>query len=274
MANIRNLKERDWNQFQLIELDTFPSDPLSKNEYLQIILNDGFFGLFENDHLVGYLYCRIYDSYAHLHRIGILKTERGKKFGSLLFQKAVQYFNDHEKFQFSLFVEYDNFVAISLYKKYGLIIDFESWHFIIDLEQHYKISRVIISNVIIRDLSFEDVSNLNKFFPKINLDEIRGMLKEIKRNTSTNRFIILEHENEPKVIARFNKNYSGCRPFFLTEIRYFDTFIEELVKLKDPSKSYIRITFDDNDELASICKGRKYMIHHHLLKMTKNKPKD
>lgn len=270
MPSIKPITENDWNQFQVLELDTFPNDPLSKEDFLRLLSLDGFFGLFNNENiLIGYLYCRIYNEYAHLHRIGVLSTERGKKYGSMLFEKAIAYFEDHSSPIFSLYVESHNSTAISLYKKYGLRIIFESWHFILHLNQHNSFQTSPYKDVEARDLSIDDLRIVQNIFSSSNVKELQGMLEDIKNKSNNNKFLALYDKSNLKAIARMNPKFSGCRPFFISDLTFFDTFINELLKFKEPDRTYIRITFDDNDELAKLCKERKYEIHHHLYKMTR-----
>ncbi len=270
MPIIRNLTVQDWNQFQILELDTFKNDPLEKESFLANTEYDGFFGLFKDDDiLIGYLYCRIYGDYAHLHRIGISSTERGKGYGSLLFEKAISYFEEHHSPKFSLFVETKNTPAIGLYEKYGLEKIFESWHFIIDLEENKKFITQTIANITSRELHSDDLVSVQNTFPQANLDEVKGMLEDMKKHQTSNHFIVMFESDEMKALARFNKKFSGCRPFFIKDIGYFDTFLDILIQSKEPEKDYVRITFDDNDELAKLCIDRNYKIHHHLYKMTR-----
>ena len=270
MPRIRTLTENDWSQFEVLELDAFPNDPNGKEDFLRWLDYDGFFGLFNDDQiLIGYLYCRIYSGYAHLHRIGVLSTERGKGYGSMLFERAISYFEDNLSPLFNLYVESHNSTAISLYKKYGLEIVFESWHFILYLEQHNSFQTSPLKEVITRNLSLDDLPVVQTSFANSDVNEIRGMLEDIQSKKVSNKFIAMFDKSELKAIARMNAKFSGCRPFYISDLSYFDTFINELLKLKEPDKTYIRITFDDNDELANLCKERKYEIHHHLYKMTR-----
>ena len=120
MVNLRILTENDFDTFEKLELDTFPDDPMFQDSFLITVGSDGFFGLFDNkNNLIGYLYCRIYGDYSHLHRIGILSSERGKGYGSLLFEKAINYFGEHNSPHFHLFVKSNNIIAINLYKKWS-----------------------------------------------------------------------------------------------------------------------------------------------------------
>lgn len=270
MSFIRIMTLNDWNQLQKLEINAFPNDPLDHEGFLRFLSNDGFFGLFdEKKNLIGYLFCKIYGDYPHLHRIGILETERGKGYGSQLFEKAISYFEERNAPHFNLFVETKNSPAIALYKKFDLSIIFESWHFIIDLNQHSTYVKDIFSDITSRELTLEDMTLVQESFPQANLDELKGMLEDVKKHPNTNHFIVMFQDGKLNALARFNKKFSGCRPFFIADVKYFDTFLSLLIKAKDPEKSYIRITFDDNDALAKMCIERNYEIHHHLYKMTR-----
>ena len=228
-----------------------------------MIAYDGFLGLYKHDLLIGYIYCRLFGSYAHLQRIGILSTERGKGFGSLLFENVISYFESYKKPKFSLYVETRNNLALNLYNKYGMKILFQSWHFIITLDNHEKYRKNFIGKTTIRELEIQDLPNLSPVFPNANLLELKGMMEEVR----TNNFLLMKDGEKIVAIARFNKKFAGCRPFFIKDVTYFDTFIEHLIKIRDSQKNYVRITFDDNDALAELCKKRKYVVHHHLYKM-------
>lgn len=270
MTLIRNLTDTDWDQFNILEIDAFPNDPIDKDAFLLHTKDRAFFGLFnDNGILIGYLNCAIYGDYAHLHRIGILSTERGNGYGSMLFKKAISYFENQNHPIFSLFVESHNSVAISLYKKFDLEIIFESWHFIINLEVHESVAKPLLSDITSREITIEDFEQIKNVFPHAELSELRGMLEVAKVKGSINKFLGMFYKSDLKAITRFNKSFSGCRPFFISDINYFDSFIDQLLNLKDPDKNYIRITFDDNDKLAELCKKRNYTIHHHLYKMTR-----
>ena len=229
-----------------------------------MIAYDGFLGLYKNKILIGYIYCRLYGSYAHLQRIGIISTERGKGYGSLLFEKVISYFEIHKKYKFSLYVETKNISALNLYKKYSMTILFQSWHFIITLDNHEKYRNNFIEKTTIRELKIQDLPSLSPVFPNANIMELKGMMEE---NKGINNFLQMKEGEKIIAIARFNKKFAGCRPFFIKELSYFDTFIEHLIKIRDSQKNYVRITFDDNDALAELCKQRKYIVHHHLYKM-------
>ncbi len=270
MPYIRTLTENDWNEFNILEIDAFPNDPNEKDVFVQWITRDGFFGLFNDQNiLVGYLYCAIYSEYAHLHRIGVLSTERGKGYGSMLFEKAISYFEEHQHPKFNLFVESHNSVAISLYKKYGLEIIFEAWHFIINLDMHKSVAGPLLTDISSREITIDDFNKIKNAFPKADLTELQGMLEEANSKGSTNKYLGMFYKSNLSAIARFNKKFSGCRPFFISDISFFDSFLDQLLKMRDPDKEYIRITFDDNDKLAELCKKRNYSVHHHLFKMAR-----
>ena len=269
MVTIRNLESKDWSQFEILETDAFQSDVMDLSEFERHVQEDGFFGLFNDSNtLIGYLYCGLYGKYAHLHRIGILSSERGKKYGSILFEKAIKYFEEQNKPNFNLFVETHNTPAISLYKKYGLQIMFESWHFIIKKEIFDQTKGKVLYNTSIKDLTIDSLNLVEKNFPSANIDELKGLLDAIAKGSS-NRFVAMFLETDLQAIARFNRKFSGCRPFFIKDLLIFDSFIEQLFALTLPEKDYVRITFDNNDELASLCKKRNFTVHHHLYKMTR-----
>ena len=153
------------------------------------------------------------------------------------------------------------------YIKNGLKTLYEAWHFVIDIDLHNSINKTIFNNIAFRELTVEDLDDIDISFPKTDTKELKGMLKDSNEHPGVNHFISMYENNKIVAYARFNKKFAGSRPFAIVDLKYFDTFISQLIKMRDQTKNYIRITFDDNDELANLCKKRNYTVHHHLFKM-------
>jgi ribosomal protein S18 acetylase RimI-like enzyme len=270
MPEIRLIQENDWEQFQKLEKDCFPNELIDSLAFKTSIATNGFFGIFNDQNiLVGYLYCRNYSSYGHLHRIGVLANERGKGYGSQLFKHAIDFFEKSKNPEFALFVETKNENAIKLYQKFGMQVIYESWHFIIEIQHHNKVKKGLLPNVLLREITLDDFNNFKLENPDLDLNEYSGILEEEQKYKSNNFMLALVQNKSVKLITRFNKNFSGCRPLFCSDITYFDNFIDELVKLKDSNLDYVRITFDGDLKLSKLCYDRNYKLHHHLFKMKK-----
>ena len=272
MIHFRKFNENDWNNFEEIVEEAFARENIQKENFLQMLDDDGLIGAFRNEKLVGYLRLLLIDKYGHLGQIAVEKSERGKGYGNKLMDYAIDYFSKKEMESVGLYVETKNKVAISLYEKYGFEKKFESWHYWINEEQIKQIEKKyqLLENENLRVLISEDFEIVLKTFPKINANELKLHLTKLKtRGLSGGESIPLGLfvDNELKVYGRFNPEFPGCRPFLITETEYLDKFIVGLKGYK--KRDYLRITFDRNKEVAEFCEKRGYRLHHHLWFMEK-----
>ncbi|MHA2338793.1 MAG: GNAT family N-acetyltransferase [Candidatus Hodarchaeales archaeon] len=270
--HFRRLTPDDWLSFKDIEDNAFPRDKIDGEEFKRLVTSEGFIGYFTNnvsEELIGYLYLTLLDDYAHLNRIGVHHNWRGKGFGKLLMEYAINYFLNYNPKEIGIYVETNNKVAISLYQKYGFVIQFESWHYIVGLSSFNK-SDHNTENYELKEVNIEDLEILENTFDNFNSIEIRRTLEREKKNEKTKLFFLgLTHYGEFVGFARFNPSFSGCRPFNYSALKHVDPFIELLKKYKLPEKEYIRITFDNYRELAKKFDEDEYKKHHHLYKLVK-----
>lgn len=269
MSELRNLQPSDWSQFELLENAIFPDDPFSFEHFNYRIQNEGFKGLFDHDKLVGYVFCMNYANYNHLHRIGVHPDYQGKGLGSKLMNYAISFFARFMVNEIWLYVETKNTTAIKMYEKFGFTRKRESWHYIIDIEKFNSQSKPKLEKdkFTIREVTESDLEQLKEKFSNLNYEEIYFQFQEKKLNKNDNLFLGL-FSNEIVGFARFNQNYSGCRPFIYQTLEMADYFVDGIINnYVLPAKKVVRLTFDDYVELANYLSERGYIQHHHMYKM-------
>ncbi|MHA1197878.1 MAG: GNAT family N-acetyltransferase [Candidatus Heimdallarchaeaceae archaeon] len=273
MVHFRNFAETDWPSFEDIVEEVFARENIHKENFLQLLDDEGLVGAFREEKLVGYIRLLLLDEYGHLGQIAVVKSERGKGYGNELMEYAIKYFEKKKVESTGLYVETNNIAAISLYEKYGFDKQFESYHYWIDEEQF----RSILENyqqdekTEIRILTPTDFDVIVRTFPDINSKELRIHLERPKsKGLSGGKSIPLGLFTGSKLIVygRFNPEFPGCRPFLITDTDYLDNFIVGLNEYR--TKDYLRITFDRNRALADFCEKRGYRLHHHLFLMEKD----
>ena len=119
-----------------------------------------------------------------------------------------------------------------------------------------------------RILSTEDYETVISTFPSINKDELKNhlgvkLIEEYEGSIPLGLFI----DNNLKVYGRFNPDYSGCKPFLCTDVKYVKEFLINLHLYR--KKEYYRITFDKDKRLAEFCAKNGYKLWHHLWVMEK-----
>ncbi len=271
MLEFRNITEGDWRSYHTIDTESFLEDKIEKKDFLRWLESDGFIGLFAQKNLVGYLMLRAMEDYGHLARIAVKGSERGKGYGFKLMKYADPYFKERDVRKIGLYVETKNEVAISLYKKNGYNLSFQSWHYLIEKNLVKIIEKEIIptdsSDMII--LSTEDYETIITAFPSINRDELKNHLnakitEEYEGSIPLGLFI----DKDLKVYGRFSPDFSGCRPFLCTDVNYVKEFLINLYPYR--RKEYYRITFDRNKKLSEFCERKGFKLWHHLWVMEKN----
>ena len=270
MLEFRNIRESDWGEYHNIDIDAFSEDKIEKKDFLNWLESEGFIGLYAQDGLVGYLMLRSMENYGHLARIAVKKKERGKGYGFKLMEHAEQYFKERDVKKIALYVETKNDVAITLYKKSGYEIAFESWHYLVSEVLVKKIENELIPTdaAEMRVLSINDYENIITVFPTINKEELRNHLTVQQPEQLKNIPLGLFINNELKVYGRFNRDFSGCRPFLCTDVNYVKEFLINLHPYR--KKEYYRFTFDRNKKLTEFCEKNGYKLWHHLFVMEKN----
>ena len=271
MLEFRNIIEEDWKAYHEIDMESFSEDKIEKKDFLRWLESEGFIGSFVQENLVGYLMLRAMGNYGHLARIAVKESERGKGYGFELMKHADSYFEDRNVKKIGLYVETKNTTAISLYKKSGYDLSFESWHYLIEENLVKEIEKEVIpsESAEMRVLSLEDYETIISTFSSINQDELKSHLElrkpgERKDSIPLGLFI----NNMLKVYGRFSPDFSGCRPFICTNVKYVKEFLINLHPFR--KKEYYRITFDRNKKLADFCEKNGYKLWHHLYVMEKN----
>lgn len=260
----------DWSSFEEIVEEAFARENIQKENFLNMLEDEGLVGAFRENKLVGYLRLMVLGNYGHLGQIAVEKSERGKGYGKQLMEYANQYFIKHEVDTVGLYVETSNKTAINLYEKHGFEKEFESYHYWINEEHLSKLynNHQKRDNVEMRIVNPSDFEEIITTFPNINSEELQTHLQRPKSSglSGGESFPLgLFVENKLRVYGRFNPEFPGCKPLELTDVVFFDDFIVGLDKYR--TKAYIRLTFDRNEMLAKFCDARGYTLHHHLYLM-------
>ncbi|MHA2358130.1 MAG: GNAT family N-acetyltransferase [Candidatus Heimdallarchaeaceae archaeon] len=268
MFQFRRLLENDWDQFTIVDEDTFLEDKMTEDEFLHVINNRDVIGLFSKTHLIGYLVMSIMENYGHLNRIAVRTSEQRKGHGTSLMEYSLDFFKDSKVTKSGLYVETDNEAAISLYKKFNYEMADESWHYIIHEDRVKEIENKgrKVETTRLKIMEPKDFDSIVKVFPTINRDELKTHLEELMEQNYFGSIPLGLFDNDNLLIyGRFNPDYSGCRPFCVADLDYFNDFF---ILLKQyAKKDYYRITFDSDKYLAEFCKKREYKLWHHLWKM-------
>lgn len=270
MLEFRNIRKEDWKEYHEIDIESFSDDKMEKKDFLRWLDKEGFIGSFVQENLVGYLMLRAMDDYGHLARIAVKKLERGKGYGFKLMNHAYTYFKERNVKKIGLYVETKNDVAISLYKKSGYDLVFESWHYLIEEGFVNKLDKEVTptDSAEMRILISEDYKTVVSTFPSINKEELKDHLEKTQFERENSIPLALFINNDLKVYGRFNPDFSGCRPFLCTDVSHVKEFLINLHPYR--KKEYYRITFDRNKDLAAFCEKNEYKLWHHLYVMEKN----
>ena len=272
MLHFRKFVAKDWKDFKEIAIEAFSREGIQKEGFIGILENEGFIGGFIDNKLIGYLRLLTHKDYGHLGQIAVTKLERGKGYGNILMKHALDFFESKGMKRAGLYVETKNQTAISLYEKFGFEKQFESWHYWIDEDIYKQIKESNERNEKseLRILTSSDFETILEVFPEINREELESHLNvEHVRGLIGGKSIPigLFVNNDLQIYGRFNPNFPGCRPFLVTNPKYFDEFILKLDNYN--KKNYIRLTFDRNIRLADFFEERGYKLHHHMWVMEK-----
>lgn len=272
MIHFRTFREKDWKEFTAIVEEAFERENVQKKNFIGLLKDGGFIGAFEKDKLVGYLRLLIMEGYGHLGQIAVEKEERGKGYGNKLMIYAINYFKEKQISSVGLYVETKNNAAISLYKKYGFRKNHETWHYWIEKDglNKVEISENSFRNTNLRILTSSDYKEVMRTFPNANGNELKthlGDTRNIGLSGGVSLPLGLFVDDKLQVYGRFNPEFPGCRPFWVTKVSYFDEFVKQMKEYKE--KDHLRITFDRNNDLAEFFNQRNYRLHHHLWMMEK-----
>jgi len=115
----------------------------------------------------------------------------------------------------------------------------------------------------------ENYDNIVNAFPKINREELKIHLEKYQESpVNTSIPLGLYVKEQLKVYGRFNAIFSGCRPFYCTDVKHVDEFLRRLSQYQE-DKKYFRITFEKDENLARHFDSRKYNLHHYMWIMEK-----
>ena len=272
MLHFRKFAATDWEDFKEIATEAFAREGIQKEGFIGTLEDEGFIGGFIDNKLIGYLRLLTHKDYGHLGQIAVKKLERGKGYGNLLMEYALDFFKTKGMKTVGLYVETNNQPAISLYEKYGFEKQFESWHYWIDEVSYKKIEEKSerIVNAELRILTSADFETVIEVFPEINREELESHLNNIQNRGLTEGKSIplgLFVNNKLQIYGRLNPEFPGCRPFLVTNSKYVDVFISGLANYN--KKKYIRLTFDRNIRLADFFEKRGYKLWHHMHVMIK-----
>jgi len=172
-------------------------------------------------------------------------------------------------------VERKNTAAIALYTKNGMSVQFESYHFIIDI---YHLSNHIIPHLNSKDYHLRELKNLGEHIlnelrilsPFTNMTYLEFLFSEDQqRDVPRNVFLGLYKGNQIRGFARFNQEFSGSMPYIFGTGDESDILLFHLLSYKLEKNDHLRMTFDGKPEYATTLKKRGYTVHHELFKMEK-----
>lgn len=274
MTVFRQFKKSDWSLYRRIAEEAFSDEFItrSEEEFYKIIETekDRFIGYFEGRELLGYTYFQLYSELSWLRSIAINQKYRGKGHGTALMEYVLHRFREYPSSGAMLYVETDNEVAINLYKKSGFVVNTESWHFIIPMDDFNRdIEGISLNNYSLEELSSEDLISVIQKFSNVNEEQMRSQMEKTEPDgKSSLHFLGLYDRDELVGFSRFSPSFSGSMPFEYQQITHADILVKLLeTHYKLPDKEYIRITFDHYQELAELWSRRGYRLHHHMFTM-------
>ncbi|MHA2089812.1 MAG: GNAT family N-acetyltransferase [Candidatus Kariarchaeaceae archaeon] len=277
MPEFRSFKKSDWTSYHEVTKEVFPDDITNRsrkefNERIKVP-GDRFIGYFDGPELIGYIYLHIYPNVSHLRRIVVNQLYRGRGHGTAIMQHALDQFRHNSSSSAMLYVETSNDAAIMLYRKFGFEADQEAWHFIIPLDDFYRdIEGISLDGFSLEEVSVKDLDVVVQEFPNVNKEQTLVQIEESNRTGKSDVvFLGLYNHDELVGFSRFSRSYSGSKPFEYRQIVHADILIKLLARqYKLPEKGYIRLTFDNYQELSDLYTKRGYKLHRHMYTMKLN----
>ncbi|MHA1408623.1 MAG: GNAT family N-acetyltransferase, partial [Candidatus Heimdallarchaeaceae archaeon] len=221
MLKFRKIKMDDWGQYHKIDEEAFPNHTTSVEDFKRRIENEGFFGGFLGDTLIGFMTLRVMEKYGHIGKFAIKEEERRKGYGRDLMEYALKFFKQKKVEEVGLYVLTDNEIAINLYEKYCFKKIFEAWHYLIERELLEEIEKTIRvnNNIELKVLKINSYKEIIETFPEINKQELKKHLEKAKKNGYKISIPLgLYEKKKLKIYARFNPEFSGSRPFLCTDV--------------------------------------------------------
>jgi RimJ/RimL family protein N-acetyltransferase len=255
------MKKADWQAFEPLDSEIFPDDKISREDFIRFTNEDGSFIIeSESGMLVGYLILRRFgDNAGHLGRIGVARSMHGKGFGTILMEFALNWFGEQGGIQrIIVYTQKDNIVAQSLYRKFGFEVVATTWHYFVPFDTLNPSGRYRCQLI--------QPSEIKIVGKKYNVSLPAA---QIQRFIDRGRLVFTLKSSDEKIVGacRFTPSFPGCFPFEIDFIESFDDFISGIRPHSLPKFDFIRVTFTDNEELATLCNGRSYKLHHILYKM-------
>ncbi len=259
---IRPMRSDEWDIFKQLDEEIFvKEDHLAEEFFQERVQKPGFFAMeSETSELIGYLVLgRFSEEIAHLGRIGVRKSLQSQGLGSQLMEYALNWFqNETGATEVQLYTQVDNLHAQGLYNKFGFRVIGQTWHFFIPFKTLSPSGKFTVHPL--QPDEYQSVANL---FPNsLPLGAIYHFL-ERKQDLYTFK------DSTMQIVGatRFTPSFPGCFPFALLQLSGFDDYAKTFQSLCDPPSDVLRITFHENEPLASLCKTRGYKLHHKLFRM-------
>jgi RimJ/RimL family protein N-acetyltransferase len=256
------MQSNEWSIFHKLDSVIFEKeDQLRKDFFHQRVQTPGFFAMItKNGRLVGYLVLgRFTDEIAHLGRIGIRKSMQNQGFGSQLMEYALDWFRKQQGVKVvRLYTQVDNLPAQGLYRKFGFKVSGRTWHYFVP----FKSLRASGTYSLQQAQPKECQGIADRFPESLPMEAIQNYLKR-KQPV----YVLKDSSDRIVGASRFTPNFPGCFPFEITELSSFDDFVLAFEPLCDPPSDILRITFHENETLATFCETRGYHLHHKLYQM-------
>ncbi len=258
---IRQLTKDDWEAFEVLDQASFPDDRIIEKFYMLRIENEGCFGLFANDQLVGQLIIALFgDDAGHIGRVAVAPEYRGEGYGSVLMKYAIEWFKQRGGVNtIHLYTPQDNYTAQGLYKKFGFAVAGTTWHHIVPRSSLNPTGRYTC-----QEIREDEIERVGEKYPALPAGQIRRFLTDERFHVMTLK------DNNGDIIGacRFTPGFPGCFPYLMDTPEAFDDFLAGLEPFSLPKFDHVRITYTDMPEVAKMCDARGYTLHHKLFKLT------
>jgi ribosomal-protein-alanine N-acetyltransferase len=259
---IRPVKKEDWKVYHQFDKELFSEDAMRRESFDSRVGLDAFYVVESSDgDIIGQLVIgKFGENDAHLKKIGVAKSLQNRGLGTKLMEAALDWFEKVGIHQATLYTQDYNTIAQNLYKKFGFSVTGTTWHYFVPFSTINPTG--LYSCERIRDDEIDTVGV--QYYESLPVSQIRRYIK-----SDTDLVLTLKDDKGQLYGAcRFSPNFPGCFPFEIEETECFDDFVFGIQKYSLPEFDYLRLTFTDNPELASLCESRGYKLHHRLFKMT------
>ncbi len=262
-VTIRDGEIQDWEEIQELDAEVFPDERLTKENYQEIYerQNSRIFLAIIKNQISGYLILTVDETICLINRVGVRPTHQRKGIGTVIMRNAIYWAKKTNQIrQLKLYVLSNDLAPNALYQKVNFAIAGKAWHFIIRFDQLEDEKPGYRSSKLKED-------EIPFICQKFSLNE--KMIQRFLKN-SNYRSLILRRNSEIIGYCRFAPSFPGAKPFILLDTNGFDSFSSCIKAYSKAEFNYFRITFEDNEELASLCSIRGYKLHHELYYMTRD----